>query len=530
MKLNRRLFMTAAAATIAATALELSPAEAAACIPIGTVNIPQKNGIATGIHCYWNADALAKTAPTLAPITPQKSKANLEAVENYSPLTLMQNGSNFAAKQLPASRPALPNSAAISKNLVASAHKVWTTSYNAGQVGSVRVGAHDNIAALSVDSANPHQNYVEVVSRDQRVNASAENRRMVTGAIPMPEWFLKEPIRGGDKAVAVYDMSTGIWRSYFAFVQEAPAQTYTTVARVRVGSGSAAVPAVSKIFYASAPSVQPGAKTTLSPVSVDMNASDKNHANSRYPIARGARFSLVSNPDNAAQINAETGEISYTAPRHRMNQTVELSVRVEYPAVYRTSSAGYMLTNFFFGGVSGRGQYNYWLALKNGTSSVVGMANELTQIGVDELRSGRINHVISITAADYASEASFPAKGSDGRKGNGADFVRPGQRGYLPASFDVEAHLRSIGQSNDQLTRMILTAMKEYGFIICDRNAFNLAFNLEAPSSYARYARRGLNVYQADPEIKKIMDSSPRFGASFPWDKVQWYPASYVAF
>ena len=62
------------------------------------------------------------------------------------------------------------------------------------------------------------------------------------------------------------------------------------------------------------------------------------------------------------------------------------------------------------------GEDNYWLTLKNGTSSVVGLANELTQIGVDELKAGKINHMVSITAADYAAlTSSFPAKGTDGK-------------------------------------------------------------------------------------------------------------------
>ena len=68
-----------------------------------------------------------------------------------------------------------------------------------------------------------------------------------------------------------------------------------------------------------------------------------------------------------------------------------------------------MLAKPNFGGV---GEDNYWLTLKNGTSSVVGLANELTQIGVDELKAGKINHMVSITAADYAAlVSSFPREG-----------------------------------------------------------------------------------------------------------------------
>lgn len=81
---------------------------------------------------------------------------------------------------------------------------------------------------------------------------------------------------------------------------------------------------------------------------------------------------------------------------------------------FRYSSGGYILGKKDFQGL---GDENYWLTLMGSTSSVVGMANELTQIGVDEIRAGKINHAISITAADYGNmiSSSFPAKLADGR-------------------------------------------------------------------------------------------------------------------
>ena len=60
---------------------------------------------------------------------------------------------------------------------------------------------------------------------------------------------------------------------------------------------------------------------------------------------------------------------------------------------------------------------------------------------------------MSITAADYAAlTASFPAKGTDG-KINASKYPnapRAGQRGFLPASFDVEEHLANTGHADDQ--------------------------------------------------------------------------------
>lgn len=66
--------------------------------------------------------------------------------------------------------------------------------------------------------------------------------------------------------------------------------------------------------------------------------------------------------------------------------TVDIPVEVDYPATYYVPSGGDMLAKPNFGGV---GEDNYWLTLKNGTFSVVGLANKLTQIGVDELKEGR---------------------------------------------------------------------------------------------------------------------------------------------
>ena len=65
---------------------------------------------------------------------------------------------------------------------------------------------------------------------------------------------------------------------------------------------------------------------------------------------------------------------------------MDIPVEVDYPATYHVPSGGDMLAKPNFGGV---GEDNYRLALKNGTFSVVGLANKLTQIGVDELKEGR---------------------------------------------------------------------------------------------------------------------------------------------
>jgi len=58
--------------------------------------------------------------------------------------------------------------------------------------------------------------------------------------------------------------------------------------------------------------------------------------------------------------------------------------------VWNFASSGYFYADPDTGTV---GSGNYWLQYLQGTNSVVGIANELTQIGAEELRSGVIGHV-----------------------------------------------------------------------------------------------------------------------------------------
>ena len=507
------------------------------CVDAGYRTVPtlaNLTNVAPGPTCYWNPDQKAQSIATLAPVNSSLTKAQLTTTENTSPLSGKLARDSFAAKKLTGTEAVVANSSEISRTFLeytgdAGNHPV-TTAINAGTVKKDRaqtVGGHENIPTLAVNSANPHQEYVEVVSRDNRVNANAENKRILTGGIPIPKWLAEDHGLSGDQSVALYDEATGIWRSYFKFVKDADAQTYTSTARVQVGGGNASTPKSAKIQYDNVGRGNAGQTVTINaPVSIDAKSGN---ARTSYPIARGAKFRLAKNVPGAS-IDANTGVITYKIPAGTRG-TVDIPVAVDYPATYHVSSGGYMLAKPNFGGV---GEDNYWLTLKNGTSSVVGMANELTQIGVDELKAGKINHMVSITAADYSSlTSSFPAKGTDGKidVSKYPNAPRAGQRGFLPASFDVEEHLANTGHADDQLSRMILTAMKEYGFILTDHNLFTNAFNLEAASSYAPYARQGKNVYKEDPQLAAMFANfvpSGFTGNQFPWQQVQWMPVNYT--
>ena len=507
------------------------------CVDAGYRTVPtlaNLTNVAPGPTCYWNPDQKAQSIATLAPVNSSLTKAQLTTTENTTPLSGKLARDSFAAKKLTGTEAVVANSSEISRTFLeytgdAGNHPV-TTAINAGTVKKDRaqtVGGHENIPTLAVNSANPHQEYVEVVSRDNRVNANAENKRILTGGVPIPKWLAEDHGLSGDQSVALYDEATGIWRSYFKFVKDADAQTYTSTARVQVGGGNASTPTSAKIQYNNVGRGNAGQTVTINaPVSIDAKSGN---ARTSYPIARGAKFRLAKNVPGAS-IDANTGVITYKIPAGTRG-TVDIPVAVDYPATYHVSSGGYMLAKPNFGGV---GEDNYWLTLKNGTSSVVGLANELTQIGVDELKAGKINHMVSITAADYSSlTSSFPAKGTDGKidVSKYPNAPRAGQRGFLPANFDVEEHLRNTGHADDQLSRMILTAMKEYGFIIADRNLFTNAFNLEAASSYAPYARQGKNVYKEDPQLAAMFANfvpSGFTGNQFPWQQVQWMPVNYT--
>lgn len=507
------------------------------CVDAGYRTVPtlaNLTNVAPGPTCYWNPDQKAQSIATLAPVNSSLTKAQLTTTENTSPLSGKLARDSFAAKKLTGTEAVVANSSEISRTFLeysadAGNHPI-TTAINAGTVKKDRaqtVGGHENIPTLAVNSANPHQEYVEVVSRDGRVNANAENKRILTGGVPIPKWLAEDHGLSGDQSVALYDEATGIWRSYFKFVKDADAQTYTSTARVQVGGGNASTPKSAKIQYDNVGRGNAGQTVTIkAPVSIDVKSGN---ARTSYPIARGAKFRLAKNVPGAS-IDANTGVITYKIPAGTRG-TVDIPVAVDYPATYHVSSGGYMLAKPNFGGV---GEDNYWLTLKNGTSSVVGMANELTQIGVDELKAGKINHMVSITAADYAAlTSSFPAKGTDGKldMSKYPNAPRAGQRGFLPANFDVEEHLRNTGHAEDELSRMILTAMKEYGFIIADRNLFTNAFNLEAASSYAPYARQGKNVYKEDPQLAAMFANfvpSGFTGNQFPWQQVQWMPVNYT--
>lgn len=525
-------------------AIEYNPDGSVRCVKNGWGFQPA-DGYAPAPSCFNTAPVggVENLPAALAEVDESLTLEDLVAVENTSVLSPgSQIGADtYAAKPLTGKEPVSALSREMTADFQASnyAFNSWSTGENAGQIGDSRSAAHENIPIYTVDSSNPHQNYIWVQATDPRATSVPGYEQVMAGKIPFPEWALKDRGRSGDKSVAIYDKATGIWRSMYFFGG--------------VGQDGAFV------------------DTTENPGT---------------PLAQ-----------------TEDGL-----------------------PIYTYASGGYILGEPNFQGL---GEKNYWATLQGGTSSVAGMANELTQIGVDEIRAGVINHAISMTAADYDTHpASFPAKQSDGRvnmvvsEGDGrldgsevskryrvssfasgkvdpalndryrraleamaekglitlagdysilssnitpetdiqalaaeqgldrrltgyaadvaqylaegdmltvSDAPMPytpkvGQRFTIPADVDVEALADAHGLS--EFDRMRLRAIQKYGGILTDRNASVHAFNLEAAASYAPYAREGKNVYLEDPEIVQKLEGSNSH--KFPWQAVVWLDENYA--
>ena len=487
----------------------------------------------------------------------------------------------FAYQALPDNTPVLDNSQNINSQHLVYSRTInkWLTAENVNRSGA----GQELIPTLTVDSSNPNQEYVEVVSRDNRALTNEATRRLTMGSRPIPTWYLKHPNPSGDKSLATYDTATGLWTSMFHVMQDAPAQTYSTTATIKM-SEDGTVPNITAwagakdkslrqkvnydtAYFTNAPvegktqttdaesarlQAVPGEKTTakdgLTPVdtprshvspysagdTITVQAYSRDMESSRdmrYPIGRGQTFRLV-NPVEGVTIDVHTGAITATrAAVEKAGGTLNIQIEADWTPVIKYSSGGFMTGIPNFGGL---GENNYWLNLASGTSSVVGMANENTQIGIDELRSGKINHALSVTFPNYQRGASFPAKMADGNMDTTMYPEAPhaGQRWRLPKDFDTEGYLRSIDKTGDRILRMQIEAAKEYGGIVTDRNLATIAFNFESGWSYAPAAREGKNIYTDESVeggwLKRMFDQHTGGNAAFPWQAVQWMPVNYA--
>lgn len=554
------------------------------CLTTGYRNVPlNPDGTTVNAFCFNNPDPTHEVLAPYAPVDASKTVEDLHKVEDTGMWGSGQQVARdtFAYQKLPDNTPVLDNSQNINSQHLVYNRTInkWLTAENVNRGGA----GQELIPTIAVDSSNPNQDYVEVVSRDNRALTNEATRRLTMGSRPIPNWYLKHPNPSGDKSLATYDVATGRWTSMFHVMQDAPAQTYSTTATIKI-SEDGTVPNVTAwaggkdkslrqkvnydtAYFTSAP--VEGKTQTIDKVSAQLQAipsekttakdgltpmdTPKNHVSPysagdsitvqaysrdmesgrdmRYPVGRGQSFRLV-NPVEGVSIDAHTGAITATrAAVEKAGGTLDVRVEADWTPVVKYSSGGYIVGKPNFGGL---GENNYWLSLASGTSSVVGLANENTQIGIDELRNNKINHALSVTFPNYQRGASFPAKMADGNidASKYPEAPHAGQRWRLPKDFDTDGYLHSIDKAGDKILRMQIEAAKEYGGIVADRNLATIAFNFESAWSYAPAAREGKNIYtDASVEggwLKELFDKHDGSNGSFPWQAVQWMPVNYA--
>lgn len=554
------------------------------CLTTGYRNVPlNPDGTTVNAFCFNNPDPTHEVLAPYAPVDASKTVEDLHKVEDTGMWGSGQQVARdtFAYQKLPDNTPVLDNSQNINSQHLVYNRTInkWLTAENVNRGGA----GQELIPTIAVDSSNPNQDYVEVVSRDNRALTNEATRRLTMGSRPIPNWYLKHPNPSGDKSLATYDVATGRWTSMFHVMQDAPAQTYSTTATIKI-SEDGTVPNVTawaggkdkslrqKVNYDTAyftsapvegktqtidkasaqlqaiPSEKTTAKDGLTPMDTPKNhvspysAGDsitvqaysrdmESGRDMRYPVGRGQSFRLV-NPVEGVSIDAHTGAITATrAAVEKAGGTLDVRVEADWTPVVKYSSGGYIVGKPNFGGL---GENNYWLSLASGTSSVVGMANENTQIGIDELRNKEIKHALSVTFPNYQKGASFPAKMADGNIDTTKYPEAPhaGQRWRLPKDFDTEGYLHSIDKTGDEILRMQIEAAKKYGGIVTDRNLATIAFNFESAWSYAPAAREGKNIYMDESVeggwLKRMFDQHTGGNAAFPWQAVQWMPVNYA--
>jgi hypothetical protein len=292
----------------------------------------------------------------------------------------------------------------------------WADTIRLGASVGMGTLSNDSIPIYVVDSSNPYQQLQTFSSTFTRVTSFPKLVQMTTGQIPLPTWA--EPSIGGDHALAIYDMGTGIWRSYYGMTPHS-------------GGG------------------------------------------------------------------------------------------------WDFTSSGYWYGDK---GSNKAGYWNYWLGLIQGSSSVVGISNELTQIGPEEVRRDQINHMISMTFPDFKADSmSFPAKQTDG----GLDSIdypnapEAGQVFTLPKSFDVDSYAATHGLGATMTA--ILHAIQNYGGIVTDKNNWVMSLNFENPLGFGvRADDPGNNLWATDPVLDSKMTELGSDLNKFPWSATQWLASDYA--
>lgn len=157
------------------------------------------------------------------------------------------------------------------------------------------------------------------------------------------------------------------------------------------------------------------------------------------------------------------------------------------------------------------------LQLTGGTSSVVGMASELTQIGIDEVLAGSINHAVSFTLPNAHSGFSWPARQGDG---NLADALAPYEGQWF--RINPAVNLNTLGLR--PLTLMIAQAVQKYGGYGSDRNIWCMAANYEYDTTQTE-ANQGNSRWYT--QVQKKYGQAPENLHDFPFQHLQFAPKDW---
>lgn len=180
------------------------------------------------------------------------------------------------------------------------------------------------------------------------------------------------------------------------------------------------------------------------------------------------------------------------------------------------SASGYYQSNRWFDNLPGS---NFFMQLTLGSSSVVGMLNPISQIGIAEARAGQINHALSLTFPNARKDVtSFPAKDDDGTDPN-PNAPAQGQWFRIDPSVDIDSlNLRPF-------TKVVAKAIQRYGGYGADKNLWCFAFNAEHPINEMTAGKP--NPWGPQGDITK------KYGSldlnDFPWHLTQWAPVNWNA-
>jgi hypothetical protein len=150
-------------------------------------------------------------------------------------------------------------------------------------------------------------------------------------------------------------------------------------------------------------------------------------------------------------------------------------------------------------------------------STSTGLAVLGGQLGINEMKTGTINHVIGLSLVDLETftNYSWPANRSDGyNPTNAPNRIPEGLRFRLDPSVNVD----SLGLH--PVARMVAKAAQDYGFVVWEKSG-TVGLRGEDPKSYTL---RGLT----DPYGSLFGGTSgTNVLNNFPWDKLQALPANY---